>query len=438
MISGRCLALVAITLAVLSGRAGAEAARAQHGDHKTRLPNGLTVIVRENPAVPAIAVSLLIKVGAGWETEEQAGITNLLQQVMIKGTTSRSALDIARASEDIGGSVSGSADADFSEIRGSALARRWWDLLALIADIALRPSLPDGEIEGERRIVLRAIRNRQDQPFPLAWDTMMGRLYGGHPYARPALGRADSVARLDREALALHHRRFFGAERMILSVSGDVATGEVVAEAVRLFGAAPAAQAGSDARSTSASAALDRVTVTRPSAQAQILMGFIAPGVSHPDYPAVKVLATVLGGGMAGRLFTELRDKQGLAYSTGASYPTRVGPSYVLVQLGTAPANALRAEAGMIREIERLRNETLSGEELDRAKSYLLGQFALDRRTNARLAWYAAFFEAEGVGHDFDERYVRAVGAVTADDVQRVARAYLSTPTVVSLGPTSP
>ncbi len=402
---------------------------------KTRLPNGLTVIARENPAAPVVAASLFVRIGTGWEREADAGISNFLQQIVIKGTTTRSALAIAEAAEGMGGSVSASAETDFSEIRGVALSRRWRDLLALLADVALHPSLPADEIERERRIILRSIRNRQDQPFPLAWDTMMSRLYGSHPYGKPTLGRGPVVEKLDRDALAAHYRSYYRAGRMILSVSGDISASEVAAEAERLFASAVPGDGGPDARPSAAIAGLDGAALVRPSAQTQVLMGFIAPAVSNPDYAAVKVLATALGGGMAGRLFTELRDKQGLAYSTGATYPTRVGPSFFLVHLGTAPANAARAEAGMKGEIQRICSEVLGEAELERAKTYLLGQFSLDRRTNARLAWYAAFFEAAGVGHDYPERYVRAVRAVTASDVQRAARTYLSAPTVVSLGP---
>jgi zinc protease len=141
---------------------------------------------------------------------------------------------------------------------------------------------------------------------------------------------------------------------------------------------------------------------------------------------------------MAGRLFTEVRDKQGLAYVTGAAYPSRWGPSVLWAQLGTAPPNQVRAEASMLGELERLRREPLSPSELARAKGYLLGNFAMDRRTNARLTWYDGFFESLGVGPDFAERYERAVEAVTIEDVQRVAQTYLATPTVVRLGPAVP
>lgn len=434
----RRLSAPALLLLGLLGAALPAAARqpdAGPGAVKTRLPNGLTVLVTENPAAPVVAVSLFVRAGTGWESDADAGITNLLQQVMLKGTATRSALAVAEAADEMGGSLSASADADFSEIRGVALGRRWRDLLGLIADIALRPALPEDEVAGERSVVLRSLRNRQDQPYPLAHDTLMSRLYGPHPYGRQSLGRPDVVERLDRAALWSHFQRCYRAGRMIVSVSGDVRDGEVRAEVARLLAHAPAGEAGPGAGPPAPVPALDRSTLVRPSAQSQVLMGFLAPPVSHADYAAVKVLATALGGGMAGRLFAELRDKQGLAYSTGASYPTRVGPSFLLTQIGTAPANAPRAEQGLKVEIERIRRDPLGEAELGRAKTYLLGQFALDRRTNARLAWYAAFFEAVGVGHDFAPRYVRMVDAVTAADVLRAARTYLDSPTIVSLGP---
>jgi predicted Zn-dependent peptidase len=402
---------------------------------RQRLPSGLTILVRENPAAPVVAVSLLVRVGSGWERPASSGITNLLQQVMVKGTERRGALEIAETAEGIGGSVSASAEADFSEIRGSALARHWRALLELLADIALRPALAASEIEGERRVVLSAIRSRTDQPFQRALETLMEQVYGGHPYALPSLGRREVVARLGREELLEHYRQHYRAGRTVVSVSGQVAAREVAAEIARLFASMPAGDGEAAAVVPVAPAAAERTIVTHPAAQAQVLVGVLAPPLSHPDYAAMKVLSTALGGGMAGRLFRELRDKQGLAYSTGAFYPSRVGRGVLVAYLGTAPANAEKAEEGIRKELARLGREALGAEEVARARTYLLGQFALDRRTNARLAWYQAFFESAGVGHDFAERYARAVEAITAEDVQRVARAYLGLPAVVSLRP---
>jgi zinc protease len=402
-----------------------------------RLPNGLTVLVRENPAAPVVAVSLFVRVGSRWEADDSAGVTNLLQQLLVKGTRNRSALEIADVAERIGGRLGASADADFAEVAGVALARNWAPLLDLIADVALHPSLSAAELESERRVVLSGIRSRQDQPSPLAFDTALAHLFPKHPYGRPAAGTAATVERLDRAALVAHYQRYYRAGRMILSVSGDVSAREVAGEAARLFAEAPTGDGGADLGLPPMSPLEDRTVLARPSAQTQVLMGFSAPPISHPDYPAVKVLSTALGGGMAGRIFTEIRDKQGLAYAGGASYPSRVGAGFFLARLGTAPGNAARAEQALLREIGRVREERLDEVALRRAKSYLLGQFALDRRTNARLAWYEGFFETTGVGHDFADRYTRSVEAVSAEDVQRVAGIYLSRPTIVILGPSA-
>lgn len=141
---------------------------------------------------------------------------------------------------------------------------------------------------------------------------------------------------------------------------------------------------------------------------------------------------------MAGRFFSELRDKEGLAYTTGTQYPARVDRSYFLAQLGTAPENATRAEAALRAQLERAQRERVSDEELRVAKAYLLGNLAMDRRTNARQAWYLAAFEQSGVGYEFLDRYVGAVRAVSAADIQRVAQLYLAVLRIVVVTPTPP
>src|SRR4029077_14710061 len=172
--------------------------------------------------------------------------------------------------------------------------------------------------------------------------------------------------------------------------------------------------------------AASRDTSSVPGAQAQIVMGRLAPSLTDPDYAAVKVLSAILGGGMAGRLFSDLRDKQGLAYTTAALFRSRVDPSFLLSLLGTAPANATKAEAALREQLERIQREPVSDEELRVGKAYLLRNLEMDRRTNARQAWYLAFFEVAGVGYEFLDRYVARVSQITAADVQSAAQRYLS------------
>ncbi len=222
---------------------------------------------------------------------------------------------------------------------------------------------------------------------------------------------------------------------MTLAVSGQVSAVEVLAEARRLFGELPrGGETTEAARPTPANPGTRRV-IEQAAQQTQILAGGLAPSLSQPDHAAVKVLSTILGGGMAGRLFVELRDKRGLAYTAASYYDPVRDPGALILYLGTAPENAAKAEEGLRREIDRVRTDPVSDDELRRAKGYLLGRYTMDRRTNEREAWYLAFYEVEGVGQDYSERYRKAVETVTPADVLRVAKQYLEKVTTVVLRP---
>ena len=401
---------------------------AEHGAiTRTKLANGLTVLIRENPTSAVVAVSLGVKMGTRWETPETAGISNFLQLMVVRGTVSRSGTQIVEDAERLGGRIDARGDQDWSAIEAAALARNWIPLLELVADVSLHPSIAEGVVEGVKQFLIRQVRNRGDQPYPVAFDTLMQSLFGPHPYSWHPLGRKESLERLDRAALLAHYRRHYVPGGMVLAVSGQVSTPAVLRQVERLFGAMPAGQPPAATAARPSAMVASRSLSNVPGAQTQILVGALAPPMTHPDYPAVKVLSSVLGGGMAGRFFSEIRDKQALAYSTAALYPTLADTGYFVAQLGTGPENLSRAQASLKKELERIREEPPSADELRVAKAYLLGNFAMDRRTNERQAWYLAAYELAGGGHEFLDRYVAAVRAVTPADVQRVARTYLGT-----------
>jgi zinc protease len=399
------------------------------------LANGLTVLVRENPAVGVVAVSLQVRAGSRFESESKAGITNFLHRVMVRGTARRTAIQLAIGAEDIGGSIDANGEVEAAEIRGQALARQWETLLDLVADVALQPAFRPDEIERERRLVLGQIKARADAPFSFTFDALLRELYGTNPYGRSQFGAKESIERLTRDDLLAHYRTIYQPDQMVLAVSGQVERKAVFKAAERLFGRMTRSGPGTQAALSVSEPPGERKVITRPAQQAQILVGYLGPSLADPLYPAARVLSAVLGGGMAGRLFVELRDRRGLAYSTAAFMPFRTGPTFLIAYLGTAPASAAAAEAGVLQELERVRAAPISGDELARAKAYIRGQLVMDRRTNARLAWYLAFFETVGAGWDFPDRYSRAIDAVTVEDVTRAAERYLTRPTIVVLQP---
>ena len=426
--------LVAVLVALAAAPAGAQTPSVT----RTRLANGLTVLVRENPTAPVVAISLMVKMGTRWETPENAGISNLVQLLVVRGTLTRSGTQIVEQADAMGGSIEATGDVDASEIAATALARHWVEMLDMVADVALHPTMPESIVQAVRDFLIRQVRNRGDKPYDVAFDTLTARLFGRHPYAWDPIGLKESLERLDRPALVAHYSRHYVPGGMVLAVSGRVKVAEVVAQAGRLFGAMPVGLVPVAAPPAPPAPAPWRETRVVPGAQAQILMGSLAPALTDPDYPAVKLMSTVLGGGMAGRFFAELRDKQGLAYTTGTQFPARVDRSFFLAQLGTAPENVARAETALREQLERVQRERVGDEELRVAKAYVLGNLAMDRRTNARQAWYLAAYEEAGVGYEFLDRYVAAIRAVTAADVQRVAQRYLAVVRTIIVQPTPP
>jgi zinc protease len=406
---------------------------------RTRLPNGLSVMVRRSEVAPVVAVSLLVRMGTRWETPETAGISNFVQAVMVKGTTRRSGGELAETVAGLGGKLSASGDADYSEIRASALSRFWRELLGLTAELALEPKFAPEEVERERNFVLSRVQRRRDNAPSHAFDEFYALLYGPHPYGLPTLGTPESLARFDHAAVVARYRAFYQPDRMVLAVSGQVPVDDVLAEAQRLFGALPARNtADLDKPNPRAASVAPRRVIEQAAQQTQILMGGLAPPLDHPDHAAVKVLSTVLGGGMAGRLFAELRDKRALAYTATSFYEPVKEPGALVLYLGTTPQTAAQAEQALLDEVTRIKRDPVPDAELARAKGYLLGRYAMDRRTSERLAWYLAFYDVEGVGADYPERYRAAVQAVTAADVQRAARTYFAAPVTVVLGPRPP
>src|SRR5262245_58624184 len=261
------------TLVVLALSLLVTAAPAADVVARTRLANGLTLLVRENPTAPVVAASLMVKMGTRWETRATAGLSNFLQLMVVRGTTSLDGTQIVETADRLGGSIEAYGDADYSEIAATALDRYWKEMLALVADVALRPSLPEGTVRAVGDFLVRQVRNRGDKPFDVASDTLLAKTFGANPYAWDSIGRKESLERIDRAALLAHYRRHYVPGGLVLAISGNVSTAEVLTEVTRLFGemAPGSAPAPNETPPPAASATRDVLTV--PGAQAQIFMG---------------------------------------------------------------------------------------------------------------------------------------------------------------------
>ncbi|HEX6210674.1 MAG TPA: pitrilysin family protein, partial [Methylomirabilota bacterium] len=209
------VALVAVTLVATSRPAPAQSTA--EDVRAARLDNGLTVIVRENPVAPVVAIALLVRMGSRWETAANAGISNFVHAVMVKGTARRGGGELAEAVATLGGKISASGDVDYSGIQTTGLARFWRELLELTAELALQPRLAPEEVDRERDWLLSRVQRRHDNAASRAFDELYAAVYRTHPYALPSLGTPESLRRIDHRALVAWYQAFYRPERMTLA-----------------------------------------------------------------------------------------------------------------------------------------------------------------------------------------------------------------------------
>lgn len=407
------------------------------------LPNGIVLLVTENPAADIVSARCFMGVGGRWDRRDQVGLSHLVGSVLTKGTENYSSLEIAEQVEAVGAGLGSDSTSDYFLISVKTVSRDFGAIFSLCGEVMRRPTFPEAQVELERKLALQAIRSQQEQPFNVAMDGLRRSMYGEHPYGVSGLGTIESVERLTRADLCQYHQTYFRPDSLVISIAGRIAPEEALAQVERVFGdwarpELPKRRLGA-VRIVNAP---ERVVEMRETQQSVVVLGYHAPaapvGVSleeQESYAALKLLNTYLGSGLSSRLFVELREKRGLAYEVSAFYPTRQEGSQFGAYIGTAPQNTAVAIEGLRSEIDRLRTHPLTSEELQLSKQKLLGQYALSKQTCSQLAQVLGWYEMLGLGVTFDEMFQAEVAAVSADGVLRTVERYLAEPYLSVLGP---
>lgn len=395
---------------------------------KVTLNNGITLVVIENPTTEIIAGRIFLRhAGSLWESTSQAGIFHLLASVISKGTQNFSSLQIAEKVESMGAVLGTDTSSDYFLVSLKTITEDFPKILALAGEIIRYPSFPDSEIELEKKITLQNILSQKEQPFNIAFSQLREMIYGSHPYGFSVLGTEDTVLGMTASDLHQCHQKHFRPDHLVISLAGKINLEKSIEIVEQVF--------GDWRKSDSITLAKedyplfpqsDYRKMEQDNQQSVIMMGYLTPEITHPDYPILKLLTTYLGNGLSSRLFVELREKRGLAYDVSAFYPTRLDKSQFVVYMGTAVHNTEIGREGLYQEIKRLRDEKLSIEELDIAKSKLLGQYALGKQTNAEFAQIFGWYETLGLGVEYDRLFPEYIGNVTLEDIQRVANEYLN------------
>lgn len=394
---------------------------------KTTLKNGITLIVIENPTTEIIAGRIFCRnAGSLWEKTSQAGIFHLLASVISKGTRRLSSLEIAEKVESMGASLGTDTSSDYFLVTIKTITEDFPEILALASEILRYPSFPESEVELEKKITLQNILSQKEQPFNLAFSQLRQMIYGDHPYGFSVLGTEETVSNLTVLDLQKCHQSHFTPDNLIISLAGKIDLDRSIELVENIFADWQQNPNQTQQRkSFHLSPKSNFSKIEQDNQQSIIMMGYLAPEITHQDYPILKLLSTYLGNGLSSRLFVELREKRGLAYDVSAFYPTRLDKSQFVLYMGTGSQNTETGQDGLYNEIKRLREEQLSLEELEVAKSKLLGQYALGKQTNAEFAQIFGWYETLGLGIEYDDIFPQLIANVTLEEIQRVANQYL-------------
>ncbi len=390
-------------------------------------PNGMTVLVVEQHALPIVQLHALIKAGSAQDPSGKAGLANLVAGLLDEGTARRSAKQIAEEIEFVGGALVAKADEDFTTVSARVLGKDTALGFDLLADVLRRPSFPSHELSRVRSQLLGEITSEKDAPERIAGKAFNQLVFDGHPYRWPVNGTEDSLPTITRADLKKFYAREYLPNQTILSIVGDITVEQARALVATHFsswkqGPPPPRTAGTPRPIEKPAVQLIEKDLT----QATIMLGHGGISRSNPDFYAVTVMNYILGaGGFSSRLMNSIRDNQGLAYGVGSAFDARLMPGAFVVSLQTRNETANQAIAGVLKELHGMRDAPVTDEELADAKAYIMGSFPLRFETTARLAEILSQVEFYGLGLDYFTHYPGWIDKVTKDDVLRVAKQYL-------------
>ena len=411
------------SLPVCAREAAAESAGAIQ---KFDLPNGLRLLVREDPRLPLVSAVACFKAGILAESAETNGINRLHSRVLLKGTQTRTAEQIAEEIESLGGSIGAESGNNSFGVSVKVMQPDLAAGLELLADVLLNPTFPQNEIAREKEAQLASIKAEEEEPTSLARNLMRRTLYAGHPYGLRSSGTPETVTALDRGQLLAFHQQFVAARNGVIAVFGAVKAHTVKALVEKALGELPSGHSALDEPPQPAPLAASlSVEEFMEKEQAIVMVGFRGLDLFSPDRHALELIEEA-SSDLGSRFFVRIREKLGLAYFVGASQVAGLVPGPFVFYLGTDPAKVEAVKAEFLDEIRALGADGLTEEELARAKAKLLGQEAMRNQSNDAFAHACALDELYGLGFDEYTRLRARIEAVTLDDVRAVARRLFS------------
>jgi zinc protease len=391
------------------------------------LENGMVLLLSEKHELPVVTVSMAIKAGSVVEPADKPGLASITASLLTQGTKSRTANQISREIDFIGGSLSVLGGDDFASANLRVLKKDIGAGFDLLADVLMNPVFDQKEIDRKVKETLAAIQRQKEEPEVIAGEAFTKAVFGAHPYGRTSDDVAAYLPRITQRDIQDFYSRRYGPNDCIVAIVGDVTEKETVALLRQRFAGWKPAEKGDPPHAHPA--AITSLTVKKMDkniTQANIAMGQVGISRENPDFYAVVVMNYILGGGgFSSRLMDNIRDNRGLAYDVRSSFAAQKEPGAFRVWTQTKSESANEAIVEIFKELKRIRTEPVSDKELADAKAYLTGSFPLRMDTSAKIASILTSIEIFKLGLDYPQRYASLINGVTKEDILRVAKKYI-------------
>jgi predicted Zn-dependent peptidase len=382
----------------------------------SELGSGVRVVTEEVPSVRSVALGLWVRTGSRDETPAQAGVSHFLEHLLFKGTERFSAIEISERFDGLGASVNAATGKETTHLHARFLDEHTEEVFDLLAEMLLAPTYPD--IDSERDVVLEEIAMYEDEPQDRVHDILAGAVFGEHPLGRRVLGEAEVIASIPVPDIDAYHRARYTGANVVVGAAGHLEHEQIVALAERLV--SPEAGGNGNAAATPDDEARLRF-YEKDTEQYHICFG--APGINREDERryALAVLDSIFGGSTSSRLFREVREKRGLAYSVGSYNEQYTDSGLVATYVGTREDNVEEACSIIGAELERLRSEPVSGAELARAKENVKGRLVLSSESTAARMTRISRATLFGLPIDSLDEMLAKVDAVEVDELTELA-----------------
>ncbi len=421
-------AIIRPLTAAPSVEAAADAGAGTRGAHVNRitLENGARLLVGTETSLPIAAMVVAFHGGVRVETEDTQGLSNLVANLLTKGTKRKSAFEIAQQVESLGGRLEAFSGRDGFGLVLQVLSEDLPEGLALIHELVTQSEFPEHAVANQRRLIAKELLAQEDDVFHVGGRLLRRTLFGTHPYRLHPLGDRSTIGQLTREDCAAFAKRWLVPSNMVVGVFGSLDEAEVTQQLSRTFGVMPRGVSPWPAELPEARPSrLLEAAQTLDKEQAVIMLGFLGSTHTSADRYALDVMTAILSG-MAGRFFQAVRERHGLSYTLGAVHTPGWDPGYLMIYAATKPAEQAHVLRVLDEQLQLVLAEGFTEEEVDQARRYLIGLHRLELQHLAGLAKRSAIDELYGVGFDAWMRYEDRINAVTASTVDDAAKRYLT------------